>query len=113
MRKSDKKIENKLRIALTEVCETALKSLNGFEWLTHVVNYSHFPKSLKIICVFDTKANLSRFMESNSYHELGFLIQKILFDIGINLESITSQISYDTEEDCKKSHNGKWVDRLQ
>ncbi|MDX2369554.1 MAG: Fis family transcriptional regulator [Colwellia sp.] len=113
MRKSDKKIDNKVRLALTEVCDTALKNFNGFEWLTHLVNYSNFPKSLKVICVFDTKANLSRFKESNSYHELGSLIQKKLFDMGINLTNITSQISYDTEEDCKTSNNGKWADRLE
>lgn len=113
MRKSDKKIENQLRIALTEVCDSALKNINGFVWLTHLVNYSNFPTSLKVICVFDTNDNLSSFIDSNSCHDLGCLIQKKLFEIGINLTNITSQISYDTEEDCEKNHNGKWADRLK
>ena len=38
MRKSDKKIENQLRLTLTDVCETALKRFNGFEWLTHLLH---------------------------------------------------------------------------
>lgn len=113
MRKSDKKMENNLRITLTEVCETALKNFNGFEWLTHVVNYSNFPASLKVICVFDTNDNLSRFMESNSCQELGFLIQKKFFELDINLKTITNHLSYDTEENCKKHNNGKWADRLE
>lgn len=98
MRKSDKKIENQLRIVLTEVCETALKKFNGFEWLTHNVNYSHFPNSLKVICIFDTNDNLSSFIKSNSCRELGTLLQKKFFNIGINLKNITLHISYDTEE---------------
>lgn len=112
MRKSDKKIENQLRINLTEVCETALKRFNGFEWLTHVVNHNNFPNSLKIICVFDTNEHLARFMESNSCQELGSLIQKKLFEMDINLKSITNHLSYDTEENCNKSNDGKWADRL-
>jgi hypothetical protein len=113
MRKSDKKIENNIRITLTEVCETALKNFNGFEWLTHVVNYSNFPASLKVICVFDSNDNLSSFINSNSCKELNLLIQKKFFDMGISYKSITNHISYDTEENCKKHNNGKWADRLE
>lgn len=113
MRKSDKKMENQLIITLTEVCDTALKNFTGFEWLTHLVNYNNFPKSLKIICVFDTNENLSRFISSNSTHALGKLIHTKFFDIGIDIKSITSHISYDTEEDCQKNNNGKWADRLK
>ena len=54
MRKSDKKIENQIREVLTDVCEDTLKSYEGFLWVTHTVNYSSFPQSLKIICVFET-----------------------------------------------------------
>ena len=57
MRKSDKKLDNQLRLVLTDVCETALKEVEGFQWLTHVVNYSNFPQSLRVVCVFDTNEN--------------------------------------------------------
>jgi hypothetical protein len=113
MRKSDKKMENQLRIMLTEVCETALKNFNGFEWLTHIVNYSNFPASLNVICIFDTNDNMSNFINSNHRHELVSLIQKKFFDVGINLKSINNHISYDTEENCTKDNNGKWSDRLE
>lgn len=113
MRKSDKKVENQLRVALTDVCEAALQSFTGFQWLTHLVNYTNFPKSLRVVCVFDTNDNLSRFIKSNSCRELTNLIQKKFFDIGINLNSMTNHISYDTEENCEKNSNGKWADRLK
>ena len=112
MRKSDKKVENQLREVLTDVCEAALKDFTGFRWLTHLVNYTDFPKSLRVICVFDTNDNLSSFMDSNNSRELSHLIQKKFFEIGINLKSITNHIAYDTEENCEKNNNGKWADRL-
>ena len=81
MRKSDKKLENKLREVLTEVCETALKRFDGFEWLTHETNYKNFPNSLRITCVFDTNTNLDLFRASSASTELSRLIQKKLFEI--------------------------------
>lgn len=112
MRKSDKKIDNQLRLALTDVCETALKEFTGFEWLTHTANYGNFPKSLKIVCVFDTNKNLSDFKKNNSSHELSVLLQKALFEVDINLKSITPHLLYDTEENCSQNHNGNWAKRL-
>ena len=112
MRKTDKKVDNQLRIALTEICDSALKEFSGFQWLTHLVNYAHFPKSLKVICVFDTNDNLKRCMATKSQHGLCTLIQKKLFEMGININSIAGHISYDTQEDCDKNNNGKWAERL-
>lgn len=62
MRKSDKKIENQIREVLTDVCEDTLKSYEGFLWVTHTVNYSSFPQSLKIICVFETSQDRANFL---------------------------------------------------
>lgn len=112
MRKSDKKTENQLRITLTSVCDSALKAFDGFKWLTHVVNYEKFPQSLQIVCVFDTNSNVSTFVEKNNARVLDSLIQAKLFEIGISLKNITNHITYDTEENCEKYHNGKWADRL-
>jgi len=112
MRKSDKKVDNQLRVTLTAVCDSALKDFTGFQWLTHLVNYENFPKSLKVVCVFDTNDNLSSFMASNSCHKLSKLIQTKLFGIGVNIKSMVTHIVYDTEENCDMNHNGKWSDRL-
>lgn len=112
MRKTDKKTENQLRIALTDVCEIALAEFTGFQWLTHLVNYADFPKSLKVICIFDTNDNLNSFTAAHNHQRLNTLIQKKLLEIGINSNSITHHVSYDTEENCNKTDNGKWADRL-
>jgi hypothetical protein len=110
MRKADKKLDNQISRVLTDFCETALKEFTGFQWLTHLVNYSNFPNSLKVICVFDTNDNLNGLKEMNGHHEIGKLIQKKLFEIGADISS--SHISYDTEESCNTDNNGKWADRL-
>jgi len=112
MRKSDKKIDNQIRVALTEVCDIALKDFYGFQWLTHTVNYNKFPQSLKIVCVYDTNENLVSFNETTNRHQLSFLIENKLVEIGINLKNINNHISYDSEESCLNSHNGNWAARL-
>ena len=53
MRKTDKKRETQIIKVLTEVCEEAKYTCTGFEWLTHTVDYQHFPQSLKVTLVFN------------------------------------------------------------
>lgn len=66
MRKSDKKIDNQIRQALTQLCENHLKDLPGFCWITHTVNYQQFPQSLNVTCVFDDDDALSHFEQSDA-----------------------------------------------
>ncbi len=116
MRKTDKKIENQLRLVLTGVCETALKQIEGFQWLTHIVEYTDFPNSLKVICIFDTNENLadyvSNYAPKKTEDELTSVIQKKLQEMGVNVKNISGLVGFDTEENCAKEHNGKWNDRL-
>lgn len=110
MRKNDKKLDKQICETLTEVCEASLKENTGFQWLTHLVNYSRFPQSLQVVCVFDTNDQLNVFKANESHLEFNERIQKVLSGIGISINS--RQISYDTEENCSKTNNGKWVDRF-
>lgn len=113
MRKTDKKLDNQIRTALTEVCDVALRDINGFQWLTHLVNYSNFPQSLRIVCVFDTNDSLSRLSTSHSKDELLSLIQKNLNQVNVHLKKVATHVAFDSEENCDKEHNGKWADRLK
>lgn len=113
MRKSDKKRDNQIRLALTDVCESALKSIQGFEWLTHSVNYDRFPDSLRVTCIFDTNASLEAFKGSAASQQLEQKIQDELKAIGIRIRMIQQQVAYDTEEDCERFHDGNWARRLQ
>lgn len=112
MRKTDKKIDNNLRLALTDVCEHALKDVDGFLWLTHLVNYSNFPQSLKVVCVFDTNAQLETYQQSDSKSKLESLIGDELHGLNIKLKKLSTHIAYDTEENCDKHNGGNWAARL-
>ena len=105
MRKTERKLENQLRLVLTDVCESALKEFTGFQWLTHLVNYDKFPDTLKVVCVFDTKENLTNFMTIKSNLKMNALIQTRLAAIGIHLKKMANHIAYDTEENCEKNNH--------
>ena len=112
MRKSDKKTDNQLRIMLTDVCETALKSIEGFAWLTHKINYDDFPASLKIICVFDCERSLKTYLDSHNNEALKILVNAGLKRLDIKIKQIAQHIIYDSEEACTLEHNGNWARRL-
>lgn len=97
MRKSDKKIENKIREVLTEVCEETLKGYDGFLWVTHTVNFSSFPQSLKIVCIFETDQDKASFLEGEGPQHVSKTIQKAFNKVGIQLNSVDKQICYDTQ----------------
>lgn len=101
MRKSDKKIENKLRISLTKVCETALNQVEGFQWLTHLVDYNNFPQSLSIICVFDLNESLAQAKSNNKTDYLKNLIEHELVSAGFKIRNTHSLVKFDTEENTK------------
>ena len=113
MKKTDKKIENAIRASLTEVCEIALKDIAGFQWITHFVNYSDFPKSLSIVCVFDTDEALSNVLNSRQEEYLHQLIKATLSAANIPIKDIRKQVSFDTEEACQNENNGKWQARFR
>ena len=112
MRKTDKKIDNHLRQALTAVCEHAITVYPGFEWITHLVDYNAFPKSLCIVCVFDTETQLRIFNLEGDKVALLSLIKHTLMQYGIGLKDINQHVSFDTETACKQQHNGDWALRL-
>ena len=112
MRKTDKKIDNQICKALTEVCENALEDFTGFEWLTHLVDYSNFPKSLKVICVFDTNESLARFLATRESQDLASIVQKNLLEIDVSINDMAKHIAFDTEENCENNDRGNWQKRL-
>ncbi|WP_413700945.1 Fis family transcriptional regulator [Psychromonas sp. KJ10-10] len=94
MRKTDKKIDNKLRQVLTDVCDFALENITGYQWISHTVNYSSFPESLIITCVFDNQENA---LQAKQQGELFTLILKALTNISVNLTAPQKQIRFEVE----------------
>ncbi|MDB2387064.1 hypothetical protein N9W21_06930 [Shewanella sp.] len=64
MRKRDKKIENAIRIALTQACEQLKDNVTGFAWLTHQVDVKHIEKTLKVTFMFTSLASLNAAKQS-------------------------------------------------
>ena len=113
MKKTDKKIEKKLISALTHVCDSALDQVEGFQWLTHQVNFNSFPDSLSIICVFESADVLEKATMSGSTDTLHELIRCELKSADILLTDIRKHVLFDTEEACEAEHDGKWNIRLR
>ncbi len=110
--KTQKRTENNIRLALTQVCEQSLKDIAGFEWLTHQADYTHFPASLFITCVFSTEQAQQNAIAQDDDKKLQKLIVAKLFAIGIKLPSVKQQVILDNEETCTLEHNSDWKLRL-
>jgi len=113
MKKMDKKVDNALRGALTEVCELAIDEVSGFEWLTHFSNYRDFPASLLVVCVFSTKDELVNAQNTQQDDYLRELIHDKLSAANIQIKDIRQHVKFDTEEACEKEHAGKWNERFR
>lgn len=112
MRKSDKKLDNQIRKALTQICEDALKDIDGFNWLTHTVTYSNFPQSMKVICVFDTNESLDRYLLSDRNNYFQQAVKLELTKLNVKVKHISNHVLFDTEENCEIHNDGNWALRL-
>ena len=98
MMKTHKKIDNQICKALAKVCETAKLEVQGFQWLTHFIDYNQFPDSLSIICIFGTNAELEQARQEMKDQVIYKLIKSELKQININFKDISRHILFDTEE---------------
>lgn len=109
--KTQKKTDNNICRALTQVCENDLKTIDGFSWVTHQANYSNFPASLIVTCVFDSDEKKET-AEKNRV-TIQQIIQNKLLKIGVRLVNAAIQIRFDSEESCKRADEGSWQKRLE
>ncbi|KXO09882.1 hypothetical protein AKG98_978 [Moritella sp. JT01] len=112
MTKTEKKIDNTLCKVLTGVCEDAKDEIQGFQWLTHTVNYNNFPASLKITCVFDSNADIAQLTASQQDQRLHGLLTQALNAVDVRLKNINKQVKFDSEENCTRDNAGNWAKRL-
>ena len=112
MKKSHKKIDNILRVKLTEVCDKALGTVEGFLWLTHVVDLDRIEKTFKVTCVFELECQKKAAKETGKAESFSKLIAQSLLKEGIKLGSTNDWITLDSEEQCLAQHNGNWARRM-
>jgi len=110
--KTQKKIDNNIRLALTSACQSMLEEVPGFQWLTHQADYTNFPASLLIICVFDSPDQQLQAESSGKASQMKRVIQAKLLKTGVKFKSLEQQILLDNEQVCKQEHQGNWTLRL-
>jgi len=113
LNKTTKKIDDNVCKALTIVCEQAKNEIDGFIWLTHRANYTNFPASLVITCVFDLDDEVTALKESHLDEKLTAAIQKQLLKVGVVVKSARQNVHFDSEESCLREHQGQWDNRLR
>jgi len=112
LNKTSQKIDNNICKALTIVCESSLHAISGFVWLTHRANYTNFPASLVITCVFETEAEIEVMKMQQKDEFLRNTILKQLLNVGVVVKNIKQQVHFDSEEACLQHHQGEWPKRL-
>lgn len=105
-------IERLLVATLTEACETAKAEIVGFDWLTHEVDYSDFPSSLRVIWVFDTQANKEQALTSGQGERMVELTAIALKDADVLVSPVSAHVHFDSEEHCQRANGGNWQQRL-
>ena len=110
--KTNQKIDNNICKALTVACESSLHEVAGFVWLTHRANYTHFPSSLVVTCIFNTDAEIEAMQLKKHDELLRTVIQKQLLKVGVVIKNLKQSVRFDSEEACNNQHGGKWPERL-
>ncbi len=110
--KTNQKIDNNVCKALTIACESSLHDVPGFVWLTHRANYTNFPGSLVITCVFNTDEEVAAMKAQQQDELLRLSIQKQLVKVGVVVKNIKQCVRFDSEQACQLQHSGEWAVRL-
>ena len=112
MNKRDKQLEKKIITALTADCENFKSSIDGFSWLTHLINFSA-KENISIICVFDTNEQLQDAAKLNQTDMIIKTITATLKTMDVIIKKPYKQITMDSEENCNLSHKGDWQQRFK
>ena len=110
--KTNQKIDNNICKALTIACESSLHEVAGFLWLSHRANYTNFPGSLVVTCVFNTDEEVATMKAAQQDELLRAAIQKQLLKIGVVVKNIKQCVRFDSEQACDRQHDGQWAERL-
>jgi hypothetical protein len=106
------RFERRLVATLTQACETAKAEIVGFDWLTHAADYDAFPASLRVVWVFDTRANKAQALADGLEARMHELTAFALFDAGVDGYQADRCVRFDSEEECRLQQGGNWAGRL-
>jgi hypothetical protein len=107
-----RQLDQELVRSLTRACEAAKAEVEGFAWVTHAAQWDNFPASLRLVWVFETKADVEQALEKGYGERLYALSTEALSESGIQVQKITAHVSFDSEEECQRVDHGNWQLRL-
>lgn len=107
-----KKLEEALSDHLGKACKAAKEELAGFQWVTHVLDYSDVQNSIQVVWVFDTNENLATAMREGYDSYLAHLTARALEAAGLSISDVRQHLDFDSEEECTRVHGGDWQVRL-
>lgn len=96
--KTQKKIDHNVRRALSDAYELFLGNIIGFQSLSHQADYSNFPASLLMHCVFDTDEHQQQACQNGEATKMQNLIQAKLLKVGVVLKVPKHQVIFDNNE---------------
>lgn len=105
------RIERRLITTLTDACETAKGEIKGFSWLTHTGDLSAPAETLKVIWVFKTLAD-RKLALIDAKARIFELTAIALNEADIDLNPSDHNVRFDSEEECQRTHDGDWKQRL-
>ena len=111
LKRNEKKIETAIVKALNDVCETLKNEYDGFSWLTHFVNHSDFPQSLKIVFVFETSQSLEKAKNKALFKTIFELTESRLKRESVSVKRIDKAVFFDTEENGADFNDTSWCRR--
>jgi hypothetical protein len=111
--KTTQKLDDNICKALTIACESSLHTIEGFTWLTHRANYTNFPASLIVTCVFETEEHIAQIKTDQLDVDFRKSIQTQLLKVGVIIKNLNQNIQFDSEEACNIHHQGQWNERLK
>ncbi len=106
------RMERQLSSCLTQACEAGKAEIVGFSWLTHEVDYAHFPESLQVTWVFATEAQRAMAIGQGQGARMQVLTRAALAEAGIDMDALIAPVRFDSEEACKRNDGGDWQRRL-
>jgi hypothetical protein len=106
------RLERRLASTLTEACETAKAEIVGFEWLTHEVDYAAFPKSLRVVWIFDTQTHKDQALANGRRERMIELTALALEAAEVAIANVSAHVQFDSEEQCQRANGGDWQQRL-
>lgn len=103
---------DRLIMALDRAMNTARPEVPGLLSLVPLAKGYLDPANIHVVWIFDSRACLSRALESGCARLLYQLTATALREARMQVDNIDVNVHFDSEEDCQQENQGNWQSRL-